>query len=124
MSIRDSTVRLRGEDEDARLPLQSVMDKADVTRFKFPIPSSLSFFAAPPNTRTRLGKGDDGVEKISSRLRMLCKERRNRGCEGKRAEDDKTWSQLVVKKRESEGGGGVTLSSSLQGPNSIENVMP
>ena len=86
------------------------MDKADVTYFKFPIPSSLSFAAAPPNTRTRLGKGDDGVEKISSRLRLLCKEKRNRN-EERKAEDDKTWSQLVVKKRESER---VTLSSSLQ----------
>ena len=91
------------------------MDKANMTHYKFPIPSSLSFSAAPLNTRTRLGQGDDGIEKISSRLRMLCKERRGRGRgEEKKAEDDKTWSQLVVKKRESERGDGVTLSSSLQ----------
>lgn len=91
------------------------MDNADATHFKFPIPSSLSFSAAPLNTRSRLGKSDDGVEKISSRLRLLCKDRRTRTEEKKAADGDKTtWSQLVVKKRESEGGGGVALSSSLQ----------
>ena len=93
------------------------MDKAGITRYKFPIPSSLSFSAAPPNTRTRQGqgKGDDGVEKISARLRLLCKERRSRsnGVEGK-AQDDKTWSQLVVRKREGSEKGAGALSSSLQ----------
>jgi len=82
-------------------------------RFKFPIPSSLSFAAPPINTRARQSKTDDGVEKKSTRLRLLCKERQNRGGELKKSED-KTWSQLVVRRPESDDKAANVLSSSLQ----------
>lgn len=84
-------------------------------RFKFPIPSSLTFAAAPINTRARpRSKTDDGVEKISTRLRLLCNERQNRGGGERKKSEDKTWSQLIVRRLESDDKGANVLSSSLQ----------